>query len=42
MVTRVAAHEYGFDFRYKSRPSWQLSILRDRRPFDASPGKEMS
>ncbi|HEX8177038.1 MAG TPA: hypothetical protein VF543_18245 [Pyrinomonadaceae bacterium] len=23
MVTREAAREYGFDFRYKSRPSWE-------------------
>lgn len=23
MVTRAAAREYGFDFRYKSRPSWE-------------------
>jgi hypothetical protein len=22
-VTRIAAREYGFDFRYKSRPSWE-------------------
>jgi hypothetical protein len=23
MVTRAAAREYGFDFQYKSRPSWE-------------------
>jgi hypothetical protein len=23
MVTRTAAREYGFDFRYKSRPNWE-------------------
>jgi len=46
MVTRAAAREYGFDFRYKSRPSWdtysnllefagQVSRdLRDLRPRD--------
>jgi hypothetical protein len=22
MVTRTAAHEYGFEFHYKSRPNW--------------------
>ena len=22
-VTRTAAREYGFDFRYESRPSWE-------------------
>lgn len=22
-VTRIAAREYGFDFRYRSRPSWE-------------------
>lgn len=22
-VTRAAAREYGFDFRYQSRPSWE-------------------
>jgi hypothetical protein len=30
MVTRRAAHEYGFDFRYVSRPRWSTyeSLLR--------------
>jgi hypothetical protein len=22
-VTRIAAREYGFDFQYKSRPTWE-------------------
>ena len=39
-VTRIAAREYGFDFRYKSRPSWETyasllefaeTIRRDQR-----------
>lgn len=39
-VTRIAAREYGFDFRYKSRPSWETyanflefaeTIKRDQR-----------
>ncbi|HZT59566.1 MAG TPA: hypothetical protein VFA21_13225 [Pyrinomonadaceae bacterium] len=39
-VTRVAAREYGFDFRYESRPSWETyasllefaeTIRRDQR-----------
>lgn len=39
-VTRVAAREYGFDFRYKSRPSWETyasllefaeTVRRDQR-----------
>ena len=46
MVTRVAAREYGFDFQYKSRPSWDTYAsllefaetvrrdLRDLRPRD--------
>ncbi|MBA2734343.1 MAG: hypothetical protein H0U54_15885 [Acidobacteria bacterium] len=46
MVTRNAAREYGFDFRYKSRPSWETyasflafaetvrSDLQDLRPRD--------
>ena len=46
MVTRAAATEYGFDFRYKSRPNWDtysnlLELagvvsrdLRDMRPRD--------
>ncbi len=45
-VTRLAAREYGFDFQYKSRPSWETyadflqfaeavrSDLRDLRPRD--------
>ena len=45
-VTRIAAREYGFDFRYHSRPSWETyaSLLefaevvrrdqRDLRPRD--------
>jgi hypothetical protein len=45
-VTRVAAREYGFDFRYRSRPSWETykslldftdavrRDLRDLRPRD--------
>src|SRR5919199_2028862 len=45
-VTRAAAREYGFDFRYKSRPSWETYAsllefaatlprdLRDLRPRD--------
>ncbi len=45
-VTRIAAREYGFDFRYKSRPSWEVYAnllefaelvdhdLRDLRPRD--------
>ncbi len=45
-VTRRAAREYGFDFRYKSRPSWDTYAsllefagvirrdLRDLRPRD--------
>ena len=45
-VTRIAAHEYGFDFVYKSRPNWETyaSLLsfanhvrrdvRDLRPRD--------
>lgn len=45
-VTRTAAREYGFDFRYKSRPSWDTYTnllefaetvrrdLRDLRPRD--------
>ncbi|HVF27200.1 MAG TPA: hypothetical protein VM943_03095 [Pyrinomonadaceae bacterium] len=45
-VTRTAAREYGFDFQYKSRPSWETyagflqlaeavrSDLRDLRPRD--------
>jgi hypothetical protein len=45
-VTRAAAREYGFDFRYKSRPSWETYSsllefaetvrrdLRDLRPRD--------
>ncbi|MBA3465900.1 MAG: hypothetical protein H0T21_00710 [Gemmatimonadaceae bacterium] len=24
MVTRAAAREYGYDFRYKSKPSWEV------------------
>ena len=29
-VTRIAAREYGFDFRYKSRPNWDTySNYRD-------------
>ena len=40
MVTRVAAEKYGFDFRYKSRPSWKTysdyldfaeTVRRDQR-----------
>ena len=23
-VSRIAAREYGFDFRYQSRPSWEI------------------
>jgi hypothetical protein len=46
MVTRAAAREYGFDFRYQSRPNWETysnllefarlvrSDLRDLRPRD--------
>lgn len=46
MVTRAAAREYGFDFRYQSRPSWETYAnllefadvvardLRDLRPRD--------
>ena len=46
MVTRAAAREYGFDFRYQSRPSWDTYAnllefaavvardLRDLRPRD--------
>jgi hypothetical protein len=46
MVTRAAAKEYGFDFRYRSRPSWETysnlldfagtvaEDLRDLRPRD--------
>jgi hypothetical protein len=39
-VTRVAAREYGFDFQYKSRPSWETyanylefaeTVRRDQR-----------
>lgn len=45
-VTRIAAREYGFDFKYKSRPSWETYAsllefaeqvrrdLRDLRPRD--------
>jgi hypothetical protein len=45
-VTRAAAREYGFDFQYKSRPSWETYAnflefaevirrdLRDLRPLD--------
>jgi hypothetical protein len=45
-VTRIAASEYGFDFRYKSRPNWETYAsllkfgdvirhdLRDLRPRD--------
>jgi hypothetical protein len=45
-VTRIAAREYGFDFQYKSRPSWETYAnflefadivrrdLRDLRPRD--------
>lgn len=45
-VTRIAAREYGFDFHYKSRPSWETYAnllefaetvrrdLRDLRPRD--------
>ncbi|HEX8000400.1 MAG TPA: hypothetical protein VF528_18605 [Pyrinomonadaceae bacterium] len=45
-VTRVAAREYGFDFQYQSRPSWEIYSnylefaerirrdLRDLRPRD--------
>ena len=45
-MTRLAAEKYGFDFRYKSRPSWETysSLLdfagrvradnRDLRPRD--------
>ena len=45
-VTRIAAREYGFDFQYKSRPSWDVYAnflefadavrrdLRDLRPRD--------
>ena len=40
MVTRAAAREYGFDFKYKSRPSWEVysnlldfaaTVRRDQR-----------
>jgi hypothetical protein len=40
MVTRAAAEKYGFDFRYKSRPSWETysnyldfaeTVRRDQR-----------
>ena len=46
MVTRAAAREYGFDFRYRSRPNWETYAsllefaevtrgdLRDMRPRD--------
>jgi hypothetical protein len=46
MVTRIAAREYGFDFQYKSRPSWETYAnflefaetvrrdLRDLKPRD--------
>jgi hypothetical protein len=46
MVTRAAAREYGFDFRYESRPNWSTysnllefartvsDDLRDMRPRD--------
>jgi hypothetical protein len=46
MVTRTAAAEYGFDFRYRSRPNWETysslldfaevvaGDLRDMRPRD--------
>ena len=46
MVTRTAANEYGFDFRYRSRPNWETysnlldfaelvsEDLRDLRPRD--------
>jgi hypothetical protein len=46
MVTRAAAREYGFDFRYTSRPNWDTysnlldfarlvrSDLKDLRPRD--------
>jgi hypothetical protein len=46
MVTRIAAEKYGFDFQYKSRPSWETYAnllefaetvrrdLRDLRPRD--------
>jgi hypothetical protein len=46
MVTRAAARQYGFDFRYQSRPNWETysnllefarlvrSDLRDLRPRD--------
>jgi hypothetical protein len=45
-VTRIAAREYGFDFQYKSRPSWEIYSsllefaetvrrdLRDMKPRD--------
>jgi hypothetical protein len=45
-VTRIAAREYGFDFEYASRPSWETyaslldfaatvrSEVRDLRPRD--------
>lgn len=45
-MTRAAAREYGFDFQYKSRPSWETYAsmlefaelirheLRDLRPLD--------
>ena len=41
-VSRIAAREYGFDFNYKSKPSWEIyanylefaeTIRRDQREF---------
>jgi hypothetical protein len=43
-VTRIAAREYGFDFRYQSRPSWETyatllefaeAVRRDQRDLRA-------